>query len=387
MAALLFPLTASSAVMEAPSLPASGFKVSGLPTLGATISPLSASVGVVPAFSAASAVSFSPALIPVPVSIVTPSAFSAVVPSAARPVFSAAAESGAMPRGPLAVAAAELVAETVRSWAVPVEDILADHEVLLVGESHGSLASMNSLAEQMPRLAKAGVAAVGVEGLKSAQQDAVDQWMQGRRETLPEEAFSFSPKRRAALLKLYESARRNGVRVVALGLPLDDWARQVTDLVSERGVEIDAPLPKDFPSQVDLANGDYHPLYNEIVAEVALKRRNLSMAARLRDALPAGVKGVAVVGSMHIDGIDDLPQKLFRVRGDYGHMAKELALLGLKAFSLSLVGGDFSPAVDPSQDRLTRPRAYRIAGGAGSFTTLDESKGLWHADASGPVAQ
>lgn len=129
---------------------------------------------------------------------------------------------------------AHSVAEKVRSWAVPVEDIFSDHDALLVGENHGSLSSVDTLTREMPRLAAAGVTVIGIEGLKRPQQGAVDDFISGRRANIPDEALYFSPKRFQAFRGLLESARVHGVRVVALGLPLDGWAKAAAELAARK---------------------------------------------------------------------------------------------------------------------------------------------------------
>jgi hypothetical protein len=338
-------------------LPASAGVVARVPTLGAS-----------PSASAAASAVQAPALS-------APSALAPGLPSALVPA--------PLPTGPGGYGARveRAVAAKTEAWASAAEAALDDHDALLVGESHGSLSGLRAVARALPRLARSGVGVVGLEGLKAPAQAAVDEWLRGEREALPESAFSFSPARRAALEELYEAARESGVRVVALGLPLENWARQISELAAERGVETVEAVPSDFKDQVGLAGGAYQAGYNETVAEVALERRNRSMAARLREALPPGVKGVAVVGSAHVEGPDDFAKNLFRARGDYGSMARELAALGMKAFSLTFTGGDFVTPRAAADDRLARPRAYdaaRRADGAPALIRLGGAAGLWH---------
>ena len=219
----------SAAVVERPS-PSLNTAASPVPALSLTMSgPASASF--TPVLTGAVAASLS-----APAPSPSPSAIPAAPPAAVSPLRPVAAAARALAAAPTAAPAranrergppdardagyasfvAKTVAETVRSWAVPVEDILSGHDALLVGENHGSLTSVNVLTREMPRLAAAGVTAIGIEGLKRPQQGAVDDFLAGRRAEVPEEVLAFSPKRRAAFRALLDAARAHGVRVVAI---------------------------------------------------------------------------------------------------------------------------------------------------------------------------
>ncbi len=279
---------------------------------------------------------------------------------------------------------ANVVAETVRSWAVPDEEIFDDHDALLVGESHHSLASVNELAANLPRLAKSGVKVVGIEGLKRPSQPAVDAYLSGEAPALPPEVLSFSPSRRTAFAKLFSAARENGVRVVALGLPLDQWAKQVVELAEKNVPDPIETFPRDVSEQLHLAQIRYEPGYNEAVAEVFVKRRNASMAAFLAEAMSAGVKAVVIVGQNHIDGIEKGPARMFKAPGDWGSLGKELAVLGLKAFSLTLTGGLYVDAQAAVVDRETRTASHEKAAemspeGRPAFERFGRSSGIFHA--------
>lgn len=333
----------------------------------------------------------SPALLPAPL------AAPAVLPAVAAPVPALAAAPMPAPatqydgRGPPSARdsgyssyVAKSVAETVRSWAVPVEDIFAGHDALLVGENHGSLTSVDILTREMPRLAAAGVTAIGIEGLKRPQQNAVDDFLSGRREDVPDEALSFSPKRRASFRALLDAAREHGVRIVALGLPLDGWAKAAAELAaSKTGRPVEA-FPGDVDSQFSRAGDGYEPGFNEAVAEVFLTRRNQAMASFLKDALKTGGKAVALVGQAHVEGLDMVPGRLMNAPGDWGTLARELGSLALRAYSLTMTGGVFTDPHASRVDRSARPASYRAAAaaapaGARAYRELGPGRALWHA--------
>lgn len=286
---------------------------------------------------------------------------------------------------------AETVAVAARSWTVPAEEIFDDHDALLVGESHHSLASVNELAANLPRLAASGVKVVGIEGLKRPSQPAVDAYLSRETSELPEEAVSFSPARAAAFKKLFHAAREQGVRVVALGLPLDVWARETVELAGKRVPDPVETFPADVGSQLQRAQDRYEPGFNEAVAEVYLTRRNESMANFLAGAMEAGVKAVVIVGQNHIGGLDDIPARLMRAPGDWGTLGGELAKLGLKAFSLTMTGGLYTSAGGAEADRFARPAAHERAkslspDGSPAFARTSRSSGVYHAGGRVPSA-
>ena len=279
---------------------------------------------------------------------------------------------------------ANSVAEKVRDWAVPVEDIFSGHDALLVGENHGSLTSVDVLTREMPRLAAAGVTAIGIEGLKRPQQDAVDDFISGRRDDVPDEALSFSPQRRASFRALLDAARAHGVRVVALGLPLDGWAKAAAELAARKTGRPAGDFPKDVDAQFKKAGSGYEAGFNEAVAEVFLTRRNQAMAAFLKDALKAGGKAVVLVGQAHVEGLDMVPGRLMNAPGDWGTLARELGSLALRAYSLTMTGGLFTDARASRIDRAARPASYRAAAdaaprGAHAYRPMGPDRALWHA--------
>jgi hypothetical protein len=256
---------------------------------------------------------------------------------------------------------------------------------LLVGENHGSLTSVDVLTREMPRLAAAGVTAIGIEGLKRPQQDAVDEFVSGRRDDLPDEALSFSPKRRGSFQALLDAARAHGVRVVALGLPLDGWAKAVAELAASKTGRPAGDFPKDVDSQFSKAGSGYEQGFNEAVAEVFLTRRNQAMAGFLKDALKAGGKAVVLVGQAHVDGLDMVPGRLMNAPGDWGTLARELGSLALRAYSLTMTGGLFTDHHASMLDRGARPASHRAAAaarGGRAYRVLGPGRALWHAGAT-----
>lgn len=359
--------------------------------LTASFTPVLTGAIAAPTLSAPAPSPSAPSLLPAP-----PARVSALQPVAAAaralvagPMSAPASFHG--PRGPPTARdedyssfVANSVAEKVRGWAVPVEDILSGHDALLVGENHGSLSSVNVLTREMPRLAAAGVTAIGIEGLKRPQQDAVDDFLAGRRDDVPEEVLAFSPKRRAAFQALLDAARDHGVRVVALGLPLDGWAKAAAELAARKTGRPVEEFPKDVDAQFSKAGGGYERGFNEAVAEVFLTRRNRAMASFLKDALAAGGKAVVLVGQAHVEGLDMVPGRLMNAPGDWGTLARELGALALRAYSLTMTGGLFTDTHASDLDRSARPASYRAAAdaaprGARAFRELGPGRALWHA--------
>lgn len=394
-AALILGLgTAASAGVVTRLTPSLSSPSSPVPALSLSMSgPVSTSVSpaLTGALSAPSLAAPSPALLPAPL------AAPAVLPAAASPIPALAAAPLPAPasqydgRGPPSARqagyssyVAKSVAETVRSWAVPVEDIFSGHDALLVGENHGSLTSVDILTREMPRLAAAGVTAIGIEGLKRNQQVAVDDYVGGLRGDLPDEALSFSPKRRASFRALLDAARDHGVRIVALGLPLDGWAKAAAELAASKTGRPVEEFPGDVDSQFSRAGDGYEPGFNEAVAEVYLTRRNQAMASFLKDALKAGGKAVALVGQAHVEGLDMVPGRLMNAPGDWGTLARELGSLALRAYSLTMTGGVFTDPHASRLDRSARPASYRAAvdaapTGARAYRELGPGRALWHA--------
>lgn len=386
LAVFLGLTTASAAVVERA---VTALPTAPVPALSLTMSgPMSASFmpSLTGVMNAPSLATPSPILVnAAPAPLFAP-AYLAPAASAIKALPTAAPEAERHERGPpnarSSTVVAKSVADTVRDWVVPSGELLEDHDALIVGENHESLASVGELTRALPGLAKAGVAVLGIEGLKRHNQKAVDAYLKGG--PLPDEVLSFSPRRRAAFEALLDGARNSGVRVVALGLPLDQWARQAAELAAKKTGDPVESFLRSPGEQLYRAQTSYEPGYNEAVAEVYLTRRNKNMAAFLADAMAAGVKAVALVGQNHIDGAD--APKLMHIGpiARWGTMGRELAALGLRAFSLTLTGGLFLDSDGAAGDRDIRRASYQKAAavspdGAPVFTRTGASTGLYHA--------
>lgn len=370
---------APSAVLAAPG--AASIASLNAPSLSSVISPSSLSAAPISAALPAALAAPLPAVSASP----PPAAASGPPSDRSSPAFLARGPPAALAASPRSEAGvAAHVADTVRSWGVPVEELLSDRDVLLIGEDHGSLTTIETLAREMPRLAKAGVTAVGIEGLKRADQAAVDDYTARRTDALPRAALGFSPARAGAFEALFSAARENGVRVVALGLPLNEWAAQVARLAAKKTGDPAESFGTDFKEQVDRAENGYEHGFNEALVEVLLTRRNEAMADFFRRALGAGGKGVIVAGQAHVPGPDAGSSRLFHVRGDYGDLARELSKLALRAYSLTFTGGLFTTAAASRDASEVRPEAHKAAAaasprGAPAFVPLGSDRGLWHA--------
>jgi hypothetical protein len=365
-------LQAPSALVSAPAA-----AVIAAPSFSATLSPAPLAAPVLAIAASASA--------RLPAPVLEAQALPAAEPAALVAVSAAAPDARGPPRSAAGVSAR--VADTTRSWGVPVEQVLENRDVLLIGEDHGSLSTIETLAREMPRLAKAGVTAVGIEGLKAPSQDAVDDYVLRRTDALPRAALSFSPSRAPVFEALLTAARDNGVRVVALGLPLNEWASQVSRLAAQKTGDPAETFGTDFKDQVDRAERSYEYGFNEALAEVLLTRRNESMARFFARALGQNGKGVIVAGQAHVPGPDEITASRFHVRGDYGDLARELGTLALKAYSLTFTGGLFVSADAARDAREVRPEANKAAEeasprGAPAFISLGPDRGLWHAGGS-----
>jgi hypothetical protein len=365
---------------------AAGVAAMGAPSLSAALAP-SAQMNLSVAAALPTA---APALAPV---LAATPLLAVAVPAAPAQELSFASA-----RGPPSAAAsarteagvAARVADAVRSWGVPVEELLTQRDVLLIGEDHSSLTTIETLAREMPRLAKAGVTAVGIEGLKRPNQQAVDDYVERRTDVLPRAALGFSPARLEAFTGLLNSARDNGVRVVALGLPLNDWAAQVAELAAKKTGDPAESFGTDFVSQVDRAENGYEHGFNEALVEVLLTRRNRTMAELAWNSMGQGGKAVIVAGQAHVPGPDVISAQRFHLRGDYGDLSRELAAFALRAYSLTFTGGLFTTVQAARDDREVRPEAHKTVAaaspdGAPAFVPLGPDQGLWHAGGRSPV--
>lgn len=387
MLALLLAAAASAraAVVERVSLTGE-IGVSAAPSFNSMSGAVSASFG-----PSLKATSLTPSLAPAPAllpggRVPVPVKAEIVITPSPAPVLPAVAIPAAPGRGPPLTReqrASRTIDETARTWSVPTAKIFEDHDALVVGENHGSLASVRELTKALPSLAKSGVGVLGIEGLKRPSQDAVDAYLAGRAD-LPPEVLAFSPKRRAAFEALFAKAKEYGVRVVALGLPLDTWSRQAAELAAEKTGDPMESFLRAPGEQLYRAQTGYEHGYNEAVAEVYLTRRNKSMAGFLAEAAARGVKAVALVGQNHVDGPDALPFKLLGPKTAWGTLGRELAALGLKAFSLTLTGGEYLDVDAAKDDRAVRVASHAQAAqaspdGKAVYVPTSDVTGLYHA--------
>lgn len=274
---------------------------------------------------------------------------------------------------------ARVLAGVKRAWNLPVDDVLEGRDVLIVGESHGSLSSVRSLAEDLPRLKAAGVTTVGVEGLKVPDQGKVDDYLAGRGE-LPAGAF---PSRRDEFASLLKAAKENGVAVRALGIPLEALGREIQGRAARKESDPAESPARDFSTQVSLANARYAPGFNESVAEVVLALRNDFMAERLAEAVKGGGKAVALVGAGHAAHPDGYEFRVYGLRtAAYGTLADALKARLLSAFSLTLTGGAFTrPEEGAGHRRLLAPLYSLVesaVGAARAFLRTSSDTGLFH---------
>lgn len=274
---------------------------------------------------------------------------------------------------------ARVLAGVKKAWNLPVEDVLEGRDVLIVGESHGSLSSVRSLAEELPRLKAAGVTTVGVEGLKVPDQGKVDDFLAGRGE-LPAAAF---PSRRSEFAALLQAAKDNGVAVRALGIPLEVLGREIQGRAALKESDPAEAPARDFSTQVSLANARYAPGFNESVAEVVLALRNGFMAERLAEAVKGGGKAVALVGAGHAAHPDGYEFRVYGLRtADYGTLADALKARLLAAFSLTLTGGAFTRPEEGSGHRRLLAPLYSLVdssvGAARAFLRTSPDTGVFH---------
>ena len=383
----LAPVRATVPGSPVPSLSPTAFTATLTPTLAPALSLSAPDLGRA-----------TPALLPVTAAPIADGK-TGVTPAAARTPIAASVRGDAPhERGPptardgnFSSYVSRTVADTVRAWSVPSEEILETHDAILVGENHRSLASVTELSKALPGLAKAGVRVLGIEGLKRPNQSSVDAYVSGRADALPAEVLAFSPQRRSAFETLLKTARDNGVRVVALGVPLDEWSRQAAELAAKKTGDPLETFLRSPGEQLYRAQVGYEPGYNEAVAEVYLTRRNRSMAAFLVESMVQGVNAVVLVGQNHVEGADPVTLKFTGERDRWGTMGRELARLGLRAFSLTLTGGLYIDVDSARDDRDARPGSHALAArvspsGAPAFERTGEDTGLYHAGGTVPGA-
>ncbi|MFA5137796.1 MAG: ChaN family lipoprotein [Elusimicrobiota bacterium] len=302
---------------------------------------------------------------------------------------------------------------------VPVEDLLADSDILLLGENHYNASSVRWLANNLGRLKAAGVTHVGLESLELPYEEAVNDFVSGRTQSLPDEALQMPPGREADMRRLYEAIRENGIRVVALQRPFEAWAKDIYARSLANGVALRERLPElwrivepvarangvrsdelDHLSAVNIlkwfmmfgAQDHYVPGLNEAIAEVAFEVRNRFMADRLAKAVGAGGKAVTLAGYGHLEHPEGFgPKEMFQVPlARFGSLAQELRGSRLRAFSLILTGGSFLDPAYAQRDREHKSAEYGLVAdadpdGEPAFLRTSERTGIYHM--GGPVAQ
>lgn len=286
---------------------------------------------------------------------------------------------GLVPKSPAAAAAltARARGAEVAGRGLPVEAILARRDALLIGESHTALSPVKTVALQMERFKRAGVSVVGVEGLKTFSQEALDRYFDGGDPRLPEEALSFSPARRGEFAELLRSAKAAGVRVVALGRPLDRWGRRVAGLAAARTGKAPLSFGTDLAAQVERADRSYRKGFNESVAEVVLRERNEDMAEILARNLPEGGKAVVIAGSAHVAHPPEWEYRLFGLPvSRFGTLADALRTRLLSAFSVTMTGGLFTHPGGSADQRALLGPAVELLETAGDFVRTSAETAL-----------
>jgi hypothetical protein len=226
-------------------------------------------------------------------------------------------------------------------WQLPTEDILQAHDVLLIGESHSSRSSVQTVSENIEELHTAGVRVIGIEGLKRPDQQKVNDYLAGKTPKAP----NVFPSRKNEFRTLLKVAKEKGMRVKALGLPLSVWTQMVQQQAAAATGDPAESFGADLGAQLARAEQSYEPGFNEAVADVVLTTRNRYMASELADELDRGEKAVAVVGNAHVEHAEDYDYHLFGFDlSAYGSLAGELKQHALNAFSVTLTGGLYERA-------------------------------------------
>lgn len=271
-----------------------------------------------------------------------------------------------------------------RHWQLPVAQILDGRDVLLLGESHTSLSSVRTLTESMPSLRQAGVSTIGLEALLEPHQAGVDDYLAGRNARLPAGARLFHGRRAAEYRALMAAAKENGLRVRALGRPVEIWGREAARLAEANGAEPAEALGEDILVSAQRADARYEHGVNEAVAEVLYRRRNPDMADKLLAGLGPGEKTVALVGDSHLEFPAELVYRLYSLKvSDFGDLAAELRKRLRGVFSLTLTGGVFvEPGAREEDSGLLGP-LYRLAaelrpGGQPVYFRTSEHTGAFH---------
>lgn len=345
--------------------------------LPAPAAPLLAAAPEAPSFAVPTAPAVS-----VAASISVPSAASASAPAASVSAPRIQARRS-QPVDETAFAQLARAAQTARRPDIPFEDILASHDVILIGESHQSLSSIETVTSALPRLARAGVRVVSHEALKRERQSEADRYLSGG--PLPGLA-ALKGQRGPAWQRLYAGVRAAGLRLAGLDRDLGHWAREAAERAAQLTKEHAGSFAGELADQVGRAQATYEPGFNEAVAEVALERRNAAMAEALAAALRPGEKAVVIVGAAHVEHAPALAwNHLWLPQSAFATLADELAKRGLRAFSINVTGGLFArPQEDLADHRGLQAAAYRLVSqvepsGARTFLPTSPRTALYHA--------
>ena len=258
-----------------------------------------------------------------------------------------------------------LIRSAATADEVPGEDVRRESDVLILGENHMSLSSPQWITDNIPRLKAAGVTHIAFESLEVPEEKAVNQYLEGRRDTVPVNAIQLVPGREGEMASLYRAMKAAGMRVVALQKPFLEWVPKFAKLAARntgmpREMFMDPEKLMLFISRV--AELKYVPGLNEAVAELAITLRNKFMAHRLAAKLGKGEKAVVLAGYAHLGHPEGLgPEKIFRMPpADYGNLTQELKSVLLRSFSLSLTGGLFLSPDYATRDRKLKEAEYRL---------------------------
>ncbi|MDD5656541.1 MAG: S8 family serine peptidase [Elusimicrobia bacterium] len=283
----------------------------------------------------------------------------------------------------------------VPSSQVPVEEILSQSDVILWAENHFSVSGLDWIIANLGRLKAAGVTQLALENLPVTCEPELRNYLEGRRDAPPDEAFDNYPPRQ--IRSLLAAARSAGVGIIAMQRPRLAWFAQIVELASRH-----PKVPSGYLTDPDalerfILNADnlYRPGLNEAVAEVAMRQRNKFMASRLQDALRPGGKALVLVGFAHVGLADGLGvENIFGVpAADYGNLPEELEKLALRSFSLVPTGGKFFESADESADHWHRAALYARLAQTGAdpaqelFLRLSEKAAIYHMGRGGGPAR
>ena len=269
-------------------------------------------------------------------------------------------------------AALDRAQETVRAeWgAPPLDQLLSDSDVLLLGESHHSLSSLRWLAGSLPRMKAAGVRYVGLEWVSETAEEHINAYLDGEEDYLPMPALGAVRERHAYVEELFKAMKETGLRVLGLTQPEVMWLREMGRRAAKNlGVPESEFMEGAALHRLGrLAQGEADRVYekgvNEAIAEVGITLRNEFMARVFKERLAPGEKAVALVGYDHLEYPEGTgPETLYSVpAARYGDLSQALKGAALRAFSLMLTGGAFDQPEHLASDLGLRAKLYRFLG-------------------------